>query len=136
MARCTRSISPASPKPLSSTSAPAAANCRAMPRPMPEVDPVMTATLSWSVIEAFSSRQRATLSIGHDGWWAARKGALRRASPTGSHGGRHLGLGRLLQDLADEVAGFAKPIEINPSLNIEAVQHVDDILGRYVAGRS
>src|SRR3954451_18087727 len=62
MSRRTCSISPASPKPLSSTSAPASANCRAMPRPIPDVDPVTIATLPLSVTEASCSVQHVTLS--------------------------------------------------------------------------
>jgi hypothetical protein len=40
-----RSISAARPRPFSTTSAPAAASARAIPRPMPLVDPVISATL-------------------------------------------------------------------------------------------
>src|SRR5688572_22092638 len=56
-----RSISAASPKPLRRMSAPSPARARAIPRPMPEVDPVTTATFPFSAIQLLRVKSDAIL---------------------------------------------------------------------------
>src|SRR5215216_4183782 len=66
LAICARvlAIAGASPKPFNMTSQPACASARAMPRPIPLVEPVTIATLPVSICADRPSR-RTRLSVGH-----------------------------------------------------------------------
>src|SRR6266851_585385 len=80
-------ISCGSPKPLSRTLAPLAASARAMPRPIPLVDPVTMADLPTSILTGarFGIVLTAYIDMAHAPGW--RKRGLKQIIASG--GGRH-----------------------------------------------